>query len=34
MRGKFLSKLIEDKSEATFSYYEFLQHIHKEIKSK
>jgi len=33
MRILFLQHLIEDRSESTLSYHEFLTHIQKEIKS-
>jgi protein transport protein SEC24 len=33
MRGLFLQYLIEDRSESTLSYHEFLTHIQKEMKS-
>lgn len=31
-RGKFIERLIEDRSESALSYYEFLQHLKSNIK--
>lgn len=33
MRHVFIERLIEDRTDSTFSYYEFLQHLQKETKS-
>jgi len=32
-RMLFLQHMVEDRTESTFSYYEFLQHLQKEVKS-
>ena len=31
-RGSFINQLVDDRSEASFSYYEFLQHLKTQIK--
>jgi len=31
-RGKFIERLIEDRSESALSYYEFLQHLKSNVK--
>jgi len=31
-RGKFMERLIEDRSESALSYYEFLQHLKSNVK--
>jgi protein transport protein SEC24 len=33
LRNTFLQHMVEDRTESTMSYYEFLQHLQKEIKS-
>ncbi|ELU09049.1 hypothetical protein CAPTEDRAFT_176588 [Capitella teleta] len=32
-RNLFIQRLVEDRTESTHSYYEFLQHLQKEVKS-
>jgi protein transport protein SEC24 len=31
-RGKFINRLIEDRTESALSYYEFLQHLKANVK--